>query len=139
MATAIQILVVLLVLFNFFVLYMCAKRWRIVHVMFTFLVFAASIAFVFFATVSLKTRVAWQKAYVAREKELAKEQNDEELLKFGDLKKNVEKVEATIVGAKALVEQEHYDRGRIWNNCVPGRFDGRAVTVATFTPDPAAP
>lgn len=139
MVTAIQIFVVLLVLFNFFVLFMCAKRWRIVHVIFTFLVFASAIAFVFFAALSLKTRTAWQRNNQQREKELEKDLQTEQMLKFGDLEKNVEDTETNLVGAKAAVEREQYDRGRIWTNCVVAQVQPASVTVNTFTPDPAAP
>lgn len=139
MGTIILAFVVLLFLFNIFVLFMCAKRWRIVHVLASFFVFASVIPFTFFSAASVKTRAAWLKAYQERQSDLEKEQKKELTLKFGDLQKNVEAVETTILGAKAAKEQEQFDRGRIWNNCVPGRFDGSAVTVATFTPDPSAP
>src|SRR5437016_3610868 len=110
MATAIQILLVLVVLFNFFVLFMCAKRWRLVHVFFTFFVFASAIFFMFLASLSLKTRVSWEQAYQARVKDLEDAQKKELELKFGDLEKKTENPELTLIGVKAAVEREQYDR-----------------------------
>lgn len=138
MVTAIQIFGVLLVLFNFFVLFMCAKRWRIVHVLATFLVFASAIPFVMLASASLKTNLAWKKQVQLREKELEAEQKKELAIKYGDSETKTEDTETYLIGAKAAVEREQFDRGRIWNGCVVARADAGAITVNTYTPEAGA-
>lgn len=139
MSTAIQIFVLLLVLFNFLVLFMCAKRWRIVHVIVTFLVFASAIPFTFFAAASVKTRMAWSDTVKKREVELDQAEKEEERIKYGDLEKEAADSETNLIGLTAAVEREQYDRGRIWTNCVVAPSpQTNSVTLTTFTPDPGA-
>src|SRR5438309_1529896 len=93
MPVAIQLFILLAVLFNFFVLFMCARRWRIVHVVCTFLVFAVSIWFVFLTAFSLKTRTSWEKKYQELVALNEKAEKDSLTLKLGDPEKSVETID----------------------------------------------
>ncbi|MEX0820180.1 MAG: hypothetical protein WD070_11335, partial [Pirellulaceae bacterium] len=55
-----QALGALLVLFFLFLTYMFTKTWRWFHVVCTFFVFGASIAFCCYAAMSYKTHAAWR-------------------------------------------------------------------------------
>ena len=58
-----QILGGVLALFFIFLLVMCWKTWRVLHILSAFFVFAAVCTFLTFASYVLKTQAAWRKHY----------------------------------------------------------------------------
>ena len=63
MTIVFQILLGALAIFFIFVTYMNTKTWRWPHVTMTFFVFVASIVFLVYAALTLKTRGAWIKLH----------------------------------------------------------------------------
>jgi len=66
-----QVGIGVLTLVYFFLVYMFVKTWRWFHVTITFFVYGASIAFLVYAYIPLKTQTAWRKMVVAQEKQMA--------------------------------------------------------------------
>lgn len=135
-AIIVQVLGVLLALFFIFLTYMNTKTWRWVHVTFTFLVFGASIAFLVYAAMALKTRATFVKLHDTLERNLEKELEAVALVRDGDPADIDRKNSLTAVTndlARAVI-----DRGRVWRECRPN-IANNIITVETSpAPDPAA-
>jgi hypothetical protein len=129
-----QVGIGVLTLVYFFLVYMFVKTWRWFHVTITFFVYGASIAFLVYASITLKTHNAWRKMVVAQEKQVA--QLKEERAKYlnGDLRRIVQE-EPTLRDLQSGLNLVNVDVGRIWRGCQPGPAgpDG-TVTVSTVPP-----
>lgn len=113
-----QAIGVLLVLFFIFLLVMCWKTWRFTHVFFSFLVFAAAVTFLLFASMVLKTHAAWRSHYEAHVVALEKVRQENEKLLHGDLDE-LEQSEDSIRSLRAELAMAVVDRGRVWRECRP--------------------
>jgi hypothetical protein len=140
-----QVLGVLLALFFIFLTYMNTKTWRWLHVMMTFCVFAAAVAFCIYAAMTLKTRTAWLKYHddlVAKiegkgdQIGLAKQL---ELVTRGDIK-DVEGKLDSIATLKAEIARTILDRGRVWRRLgSTPNADGTVVLSMVPPADPNVP
>ena len=81
-----QVLAALLALFFIFLTYMNTKTWRWVHVTMMFMVFGASIAFCFYAAMTLKTREAWLKTFDELTRDVETTSDQLALVSYGDPK-----------------------------------------------------
>ncbi len=137
-----QALGALLVLFFFFLTYMFTKTWRWFHVVCTFFVFGASIAFCCYVAMSYKTHAAWKTVERKNRLEAEKAQAEYEQLMYGDLTEVVQTT-PSIRTQNAKFARMVIDRGRVWRGCSPQgppQGDG-SVTVSTIpegTADAAA-
>lgn len=113
-----QILGGVLTLFFIFLLVMCWKTWRILHILSAFFVFAAVCAFLAFASFVLKTQAAWRDHYEAHKVAIAKKEVEQSKLLQGDLIA-VQQTEECIRSARAKLDDEELDRGRVWRECTP--------------------
>src|SRR5947207_2310791 len=113
-----QVLGAVVALFVIYLTYMNTKTWRWVHVTFTFLVFAASVAFCVYAAMTLKTRAAWIKLHDNLEKQVAKTQAEVEQVTRGD-PKDVEGKTASLFSVREELGRTILDRGRVWRGCMP--------------------
>ncbi|MCE9524815.1 MAG: hypothetical protein K8R36_02025 [Planctomycetales bacterium] len=134
-----QILGVLCALFFIFLTVMNFKTWRWLHALTTFAVFCAVVTFMVYASLVMKTRLAWiqsvSKFAEANEKQAS----------------NVEKIVNGSVGDQATIETSlaHYrselaralvDRGRVWRSCTPANnADGTVTLTMNLGAAPAAP
>jgi hypothetical protein len=114
-------------LFFIFLLVMCWKTWRIVHILSALFAFAAACAFLAFASMVLKTHAAWRKPYETHLVAIAKEEVEQSKLLHGDLNA-VQQPEDSIRSARARLNDEVLDRGRVWRECTPMA----AVNPVTF-------
>lgn len=137
-----QALGALLVLFFFFLTYMFTKTWRWFHVVCTFFVFGASIAFCCYVAMSYKTHAAWRTIELKNRKAAETAQKDFEMLMFGN-RAEVVQTTPSIRTQNAKFARLIFDRGRVWRGCSPQgppQANG-SVTVSTVPPgtaDPAA-
>lgn len=141
MAIIFQVLGVLLALFFIFLTYMNTKTWRWVHVTFTFFVFGATIAFLVYAAMTLRTRLAWQDYHDDLEKKVATATEQVELLTQGD-PKDLENKTPSVASLSADLARAISDRGRVWRGLVAtGAPDASgALTLTTAPPqDPNLP
>ncbi len=113
-----QILGGVLALFFIFLLVMCWKTWRILHILSAFFVFAAVCTFLAFASFVLKTQAAWRVRYETHKVAVAKEEVEQVKLLQGDLIA-VQQTEECIRSARAKLDDEVLDRGRVWRECTP--------------------
>ncbi|HZN35844.1 MAG TPA: hypothetical protein VFB80_18570 [Pirellulaceae bacterium] len=136
-----QVLAALVALFFIFLTYMNTKTWKWVHVTMTFMVFAAAIAFCFYAAAALKTRAAWIKLHDGLEKDVETTAQQLELLTRGD-PRDVEGKTPSIASLREELSRTIIDRGRVWRGCPPQAFDpgrGTATVLTTPPPDPNLP
>jgi hypothetical protein len=113
-----QILGGVLALFFIFLLVMCWKTWRIMHILSAFFLFAAVCTFLAFSSFVLKTQAAWRKHYESHKVTIAKEETEQIKLLQGDLIA-VQQAEDCIRSARAKLADEELDRGRVWRECTP--------------------
>ena len=140
-----QVLGVLLALFFIFLTYMNTKTWRWLHVMMTFCVFGAAVAFCVYAAMTLKTRTNWLKYHddlVAKiegkgeQDGLAKQL---ELVTRGDVK-DVERKTDSIASVKAEIARTILDRGRVWRQlAATPNPDGTVALSMVPAADPNIP
>ncbi|MDX1946517.1 MAG: hypothetical protein SFU86_14040 [Pirellulaceae bacterium] len=129
-----QILLVLVGLFFIFLTYMNTKTWRWLHVMFTFLVFGASIAFTVYASLTLKTRAAWISYHDKMEKDSIQAKKDLELVTIGD---PADATKPSIVNYREDISRAILDRGRVWkDNTVAPAGGSFNITLAPAPADP---
>ena len=134
-----QVLGVLLALFFCFLTFMNTKTWRWVHVLFTFFVFGASIAFCVYAAMTMKTRLAWLQYHDKKEADVEKWSADLELVTRGDIKDVGGKTDS-IASVRAALARTILDRGRVWRQLASTPNADGTVTLATSPPpDPNAP
>jgi len=117
----------LLVAFFIFLLVMCWKTWRFMHIFFSFLVFVGAVAFLWLASMTLKTHNNWRTPYEAYTKEIAKAEAEMQGYLHGDLT-DVEQSEDSLRSLRAELDRELVDRGRVWRECTPMQ----AVDADTF-------
>ena len=134
----------LLVLFFIFLTYMNTKTWRWVHVTMMFLVFAASLAFLYYASATLKTRATWVKAHDQTEKQVNDLRLQVEKLTRGD-PLEVEQKTASVSSKREELSRTVLDRGRVWRGCQLINVNAQegtmtvATSVAPPPPDPNQP
>ena len=114
-------------LFFIFLLVMCWKSWRIVHILSVLFVFAAACTFLAFASMVIKTHAAWRKPYETHVVAIAKEEVEQSKLLHGDLNV-VQQAEDSLRSARAKLNDEVLDRGRVWRECTPMQ----AINPVTF-------
>ncbi|MDA1053835.1 MAG: hypothetical protein O3C40_25585 [Planctomycetota bacterium] len=135
-----QALGALLVLFFLFLTYMFTKTWRWFHVVCTFFVFGASIAFCCYVAMSYKTRAAWLSIERKNRLEMEKAEAEHETLMYGD-RSEVVQTKPSIRTQNATFARTVFDRGRVWRECTPQgapQGDG-SVSVSTVPPGTADP
>jgi hypothetical protein len=134
-----QALGALLILFFLFLTYMFTKTWRWFHVVCTFFVFGASIAFMCYATMSYKTHAAWRSIELKNRLAAEKAEADFDMLMYGDRNDLEQK---SIRSQNAEFARLIFDRGRVWRSCTPSAPQGNGSiavsTVSAGTADPAA-
>lgn len=116
----VQVLAVLLFLFFCFVTYMNTKTWRATHVTFMFLTFAATLAFVVYASMSLKSRSEWQKMDQRLTTQDQKDELRSKELLYGKSTSEVPKPVDTfgLSDWRTELGLAVVDRGRVWRNVV---------------------
>ncbi len=129
-----QILGVVLVLFFCFLTYMNTRVWRATHVTFAFLVFAASIGFLVYAALTIKTHSIWKD----RAQKLEIKIKEKEAL--ADLAKNgvMSEIPQTTPNVRLVQQQiarEVVDRGRVWRGCTITGNDANGITLSTVPAD----
>jgi hypothetical protein len=122
-----QIIGGVLALFFIFLLVMCWKTWRVLHILSALFVFAAACTFLAFASMVLKTHAAWRKPYETHKVAIEKQEVEQIKLLQGDLSA-VQQGEESIRSARAKLNDEVLDRGRVWRECTPMA----AVNPVTF-------
>jgi len=133
-----QILGGVLALFFIFLLVMCWKTWRVLHILSAFFVFGGAVTFLTFASYVLKTQAAWRKHYETHKVSIAKAQTEEVRLLQGDLIA-VQQDEDCIRSARAKLNDEVLDRGRVWRECTPtSAVDADTFKVRTVPASQAA-
>ena len=133
-----QILGGVLALFFIFLLVMCWKTWRVLHILSALFVFAGAVTFMTFASYVLKTQAAWRKHYEAYVVSLAKANVEQVKLLQGDLLA-VQQGEECIRSARAKLNDEVLDRGRVWPECTPmAAVDADTFKVRTVPASQAA-
>jgi hypothetical protein len=115
-AVLVQILAVVAILFFCFVTYMNTKTWRWLHVTFMFLVFAAALTFVVYASMVMKMRQAWQKTVADLEVRVTAEEKKLEQAIFGDLNSQADRQKG-LVEIREELNRAIIDRGRVWRHC----------------------
>lgn len=136
----ILVVAVLLFLFFCFATYMFTKTWRWHHVTIAFFVFAAAMFYCYYASLSVKTRVAVLKEYDTQAKALERVTKEQEQIKYGDLHLIVQK-EDSLRSIRHKVAREMLERGRVWRNCTPvgGLQQDGTITLNVPQTAPAAP
>jgi hypothetical protein len=129
--------VILISLFFLVALFLCSKTWKIAHIFAMFLVFGASIAFLIFATISLKTHDAWETKVKEMRATLEEQQKIKRELEVGNLDTLANAEDSQLVLPEQLWRQT-YDAGQVLRGCTPGAFNGN-VSVNTLAAGAAAP
>jgi hypothetical protein len=139
MAIIFQILAAILALFFIFLTYMNTKTWRWLHVTVMFFVFAASMAFCFYAAMVLKTRAAWIKLHDDLERQVQTTTEQLDLIMRGD-PKDIARTKPSVASLREDLGRTILDRGRVWRGCTPAFNADGTVTVSTVPPaDPNLP
>src|SRR4030095_16575992 len=107
----------LLALFFIFLTYMNTKTWRWLHVTAMFFVFAASLAFLYFAAATLKTRSKWIKLHDDTEKQVNALRDQVEKVTRGD-PLDVQHKTPSVVSVREELGRTILDRGRVWSGCL---------------------
>jgi hypothetical protein len=134
-----QVLAAVLALFFIFLTYMNTKTWRWPHVTMMFFVFAATVAFAFYAALTLKARMAWIKLHHDLEKQVTSTDEQLKRVLFGDPKDTKTPSVATL---REDLGRAIIDRGRVWRGCIPTVFTpqtGLATVSTSPRPDPNLP
>lgn len=133
-----QILGGVLALFFIFLLVMCWKTWRVLHILSVFFVFGGTVTFLTLASYVLKTQAAWRNHYEAHTKAIEKAEKEQVKLLQGDLLA-VQQAEDCIRSARAKLTDEVLDRGRVWRECTPtAAVDADTFKVRTVPASQAA-
>ena len=107
------------------------KTWQVVHILALLAVYGAAIAFLIYASVSLKTNYVWKKlVHDLREKREAVEQEKQELL-YGKELLTFAGVEDSELVLPAKLWRATYDQGLLLRGCTPGNFDGASIPINT--------
>ncbi|MEQ8791646.1 MAG: hypothetical protein RIC55_35615 [Pirellulaceae bacterium] len=121
--------VILISIFFLVVLFLSSKTWKIMHIFAMFLVYGASIAFLVFATISLRTNDAWKAKVKEMRATLEEQQKIKRELEVGKLDTLATADDSQLVLPQQLWRTT-YDQGQILRECTPGNFAGN-VTVTT--------
>ncbi len=134
-----QILGGVLALSFIFLLVMCWKTWRVLHILSTFFVFAGAVTFLTLGSYVLKTQAAWRKHYEDHKVALGKAETEQVKLLQGELIA-VQQSEECIRSARAKLNDEALDRGRVWRECtpIPPAVDADTFKVKTVPASQAA-
>mgnify|MGYP005840377651 CR=1 FL=1 len=129
----------LLILFFCYLTYRSTATWRVWHVLFAFLVFAASLALCVITSATLRTHNAWRMVAGDQADQIEKLQKENEQLVSGDPMQPVPTTPC-LRNIHAQVRRMLIDRGRVWRGCTPSQVapDG-SVTVSTVAAVPPAP
>lgn len=133
-----QVVGVLALLFFFFLTYMNTKTWRWVHVTMMFFVLAATVTFMVFAALELKTRTTWMEKVTKLDKDLDTREQANELLLRGNPTANPPP--PSVISVREELGRTIVDRGRVWRDCVPTINPDRTINLAMGGPmaDPNA-
>lgn len=140
-----QILAVVLFLFFCFVTYMNTKTWRATHVTFLFLTFSATLAFIVYASLSLKTRKTWQELEKNLTQQAEKEKQTYQTLLYGSDEIPKPQKDWGVADIRPVLQRETLDRGRVWRGVtfvdaeagpLNTATDGAEVTVKLSTRPP---
>lgn len=135
-AIVFQVLGVLLVLFFGFVTYMNTKTWKWVHVTFLLMVFFMVPTYAVYASMTLKTRMAWMTLYQKLDVEVNKYKDIVAVLQRGE-DNDIEHKKDSVFARKEELTRLILDRGRVWRGCTPGGAQGGTITLTI--PVAAAP
>jgi hypothetical protein len=135
-AIVFQVLGVLLVLFFGFITYMNTKTWKWVHVTFLLMVFFMVPTFAVYASMTLKTRMAWMTLFQRLEDEVNKYKDSVAILQRGE-PNDIKHEKPSVFSVKEDLARMILDRGRVWRGCTPG--GGAAGSVTVTIPVAAAP
>jgi hypothetical protein len=127
----------LLILFFFFLTYKFTKTWRIWHVLFAFLVFAAALALCVVAALSLRTHQMWRSQATQYSRQIIVEKATRDELLYGDPLEAVQS-KPSIRSVTAQVQRALINRGRVWRGCTPAQA-AADDTVVVNIPVTAAP
>ena len=133
-----QIVGVLLILFFFFLTFMCSKTWKIFHVIMLFLVFFAAISSAIYGALVLKTQKAWRTTYNRLDEQLGTAQIEGEQLLLGDISEVTDwrtRNLGALLTASGELHRYLMDSGRIWRHCTKTNVAGGAVTLSTVAPN----
>jgi len=128
----------LLILFFFYLIYQFTSTWRIWHIIFMFLVFAASIAMCAYISMTLRTHNAWRTVVRQQSEQIVDLKIDRDSMLYGDLLQ-VDQSDPSIRSLNAMLGRALIDRGRVWRECVPAQpAADDTVQVSTQAPGAAA-
>lgn len=126
-----QIVGGLAAVFFIFLLVMCWKSWRFTHVFFCFLVFIGAAAFLWIASMTLKTHDFWRTRYESLTKEIKEAEAEQQKYLQGDLNE-VNQTEDSLRSLRAELDRSLIERGRVWRECTPALPPSNA-TPESFT------
>jgi hypothetical protein len=141
MSLAIYVGLAILLIAYFVISFFSGKTWKVTHVLLAVCVFFASAVFFVMAVMTLKTHREWREVYLRLEAEVAEQNFQNELLEKGvgrDPKGDLQEQEDSVRELQEKVDQELYDRARVWRKCGLQGFDGNTVTLTMIPPDEAA-
>lgn len=132
-----QILGVLGALFFIFLTVMNFKSWRWLHALTTFALFCAVVTFMVYASLVMKTRLAWVESHAKYTAANEKQAKNFDKLFAGDPADQVS-VETSLTYYRSELARALVDRGRVWRNCTPaGNADGTITLTMNLGAAPA--
>lgn len=132
---AIYVGLAILLIFYFVVSFFSGKTWKVTHVLLAICVFFASAVFFVMAVMTLKTHQEWREVYLTLKAEVTEQDFQNDLLENGvgrDPKGDLQELEESVRELREKVDQELYDRDRVWRNCQPdspSSFDGNSIDL----------
>jgi len=146
MELVIQIVVILLILVNLFLLFMCLRTWKFFHVFVCFLVFGAAIPMLAYTAMVAKARIAWIGLHHQYEELIADQVEQERELLYGDItavrQEGEEAIPKTIGAVKQELSRWLIGRGRVWRDAQFRGANGENITLslpAMAAPEPVDP
>jgi hypothetical protein len=125
----------ILLIFYFVVSFFSGKTWKVTHVLLAVCVFFASGVFFVMAVMTLKTHQEWRQVYLKLKAEVAEQEFQNDMLDFGvgrDPTGDLQEQEGSVRELQEKVEQELYDRSRVWRNC-RATVEGDSVELALIS------
>ena len=141
MSLAIYVGLAILLIGYFVVSFFSGKTWKVLHVLIAVCVFFASAVFFVMAVMTLKTHKEWREVYLELQAEVAEQEFQNELLEKGigrDPKGEVQELEESIRELQEKLDQELYDRARVWRGCTVKGAADNTVTLTMIPSDDAA-
>ena len=134
-----QILGVLCALFFIFLTVMNFKSWRWLHALTTFALFCAVITFMVYASLVMKTRLAWGESHAKFTEANRKQADNHNKVLVGN-PGDRESVETSLTYYRSELARALVDRGRIWRNCTPAvNMDGSVTLTMNLNAAPPIP